>query len=472
MSVAGRKLKAMASRVLLISINVCTEPCPVFPLGLGHIDAALRAAGHETRWMDVRVNPGELDQAVREFRPDFIGISIRNIDDIIIRKRETFFGPLTTICPHLRTVTKAPLILGGSGFSIFPERLLDLAGADFGIVGEGEAGMVELLNALESERDATGVPGLVYRRDGTVFVNERQRSHGNFPAARRPAQITQHYLQHSGMLNVQTQRGCSHHCCYCTYPLIEGRTWRRRDATDVAEEMAELQSQGAKYVFIVDSVFNSSRTHAGAVCEAIISRGVELEWGCFLRPQGLTPELMSLMQRAGLRHIEFGSDSFCDEVLAAYDKRLTFDDIRQSSELARRAQVEFCHFLVCGGPGETPETLDKTFEQSRQLEGSVILALVGMRLYPNTPLYDQARREGAIDPATDYLQPCYYVSPQIKEEEAFERLREFSRRSPNWIVGDPSPAYLRMADRLRARGVVGPLWSYFAAMQRLAIGRS
>ena len=85
----------------------------------------------------------------------------------------------------------------------------------------------------------------------------------------------------------------------------------------------------------------------------MLRRNVKISWGCFLRPQGLTPELMKLMARAGLAHIEFGSDSFCDEVLAAYQKDFTFDDILHSSELASREKVDFCHFLICGGPGET-----------------------------------------------------------------------------------------------------------------------
>jgi len=459
----------MPSRVLLISINQCQEPYQVFPLGLAHIDAALRQAGHATRWLDLRISPSALEAIVREFQPDYIAISIRNIDDVVIRKRETFYGPLTTICPHLRQLTAAPIIVGGSGFSIFPKELLALSGADFGICGEGESALVTLLDALEKGLAYSKIPGLVYEKSGTIHRNQAVQRSTTFSSAVRPEPVARHYLAHTSMLNFQTQRGCSHHCCYCTYPLIEGRTWRRRDPDDVAAEMASLQSDGARYVFIVDSVFNSSRAHAAAVCEAILRRGVKMEWGCFLRPQGLTADLMVLMRRAGLRHIEFGSDSFCDEVLVAYDKRLTFADIHESSELARTHQIEACHFLVCGGPGETRDTLLTTFENSRQLCDAVVLALVGMRVYPGTPIFERAAREHIFPAGTNFLEPQYYVSPGIEEDEAFALLRDFSRKSPNWIVGDPSPAYVTMAERLRAKGVVGPLWSYFAAMQRLGL---
>ena len=460
----------MASRVLLISINQCEDPYPVFPLGVGHIEAALRKAGYATRWVDLHMDAGALETEVREFQPDYVGISVRNIDDVVIRKRETFFGPLISLIPRLRQLTPAPIILGGSGFSIFPVELLELSQANFGLRGEGEAAVLSLLDALNNGADYRHIPGLVYREGSQVVLNAPNRGSATFHGAAHPEEVTRHYLQHSAMLNVQTQRGCSHRCCYCTYPLIEGRSWRRRDASDVAREMMDLQARGARYVFVVDSVFNSSREHVSAVCEALLARNVNLRWGCFLRPQGLDSELMSLMRRAGLRHIEFGSDSFCDETLAAYDKHLTFADILNSSEVALREKVEFCHFLVCGGPGETRETLCKTFENSRRLEGAVILALAGMRVYPGTGLFARAQREKLFPEGTQFLEPQYYLSPALSEEVLFECLREFSRRSPNWIVGEPSPAYQKMAARLRAKGVVGPLWSHFATMQRLGLG--
>lgn len=459
----------MGSRVLLISANRCATPDAVFPLGLSHLNAALRRAGHVTRWVDCLADAQPPAQIVAEFQPDYVGISIRNIDDVLIRKQETYFGRVGDLCVAVRKSKPCPVILGGSGFSIFPEQLLVLTGADYGIQGEGEAGLVALIQALAEGKDLRQVPGLVFRRDGQIVANDPQPATlpGVLEAQDRPPHLVSHYLKNSGMLNLQTQRGCAHSCCYCTYPVIEGRTHRRRRPDAVAEEMAELEAQGAKYAFLVDSVFNSSPRHVVETCEAIIRRGLQLHWGCFARPQGLTPELMSLMARAGLSHLEFGSDSFCDSVLAAYDKRLTFDDILQSSELAHQHHVDYCHFLICGGPGETAATLQTTFENSLRLEGAVVMACVGMRIYPGTALFQQALREGRITPATSLLDPTYYLAPGLTSDGVFATLREFSRQSPNWIAGDPTPGYTRLVERLRARGVTGPLWSYFSMVQRV-----
>jgi radical SAM superfamily enzyme YgiQ (UPF0313 family) len=458
-----------AGRILLISINRCVSPYPVFPLGLAHLQTALRQAGYETRWFDFNTAKEPPAVMVDQFQPDFIGLSLRNIDDVIITARETFFGPLVDLCLELRQMTRVPIILGGSGFSIFPKELLERCGADFGIQGEGEASLISLLRALQSAGDYAKIPGLVFRQGDRIVINSQRADFApeEIRAWDRPGPLAEFYLQTSSMLNLQTQRGCALDCCYCTYPLIEGRQYRRRPPESVAEEMERLEHGGARYVFLVDSVFNSSPGHVTGICEALLRRKINLKWGCFLRPKNLSPELMRLMARAGLAHIEFGSDSFCDEVLRSYGKHFTFEDILHSSELAREEKVDFCHFLICGGPGETRETLRTSFENSRRLRDAVILALVGMRIYPRTPLFEQAVREGRIPLDADLLQPHYYLSEEFSEDEIFLSLREFSRICPGWIVGDPDPEYLKLAERLRARGVVGPLWSYFAAMLRL-----
>ena len=459
----------MASKILLISVNRCAAPDPVFPLGLAHLNAALRQAGHETRWIDCNVNEAALAETLASLQPDFVGISLRNIDDVLIRQRETYYDGLAPLRDTIRQRVNCPIILGGSGFSIFPEKLLELSKADFGICGEGDTSLVSLIAALENGDETSAIPGLVFRRNGSVVVNPAasRTPKLELSEADRPAPIVEFYLRTGRMLNLQTQRGCAFKCCYCTYPLLEGRQHRRRPAEVVAEEFAQLQRLGARHAFIVDSVFNSSPGHVAEICEAMLRRNLKISWSCFLRPQGLTLELMKLMARAGLSNIEFGSDSLCDEVLDAYQKGFSFDDVLKSSELAAQEKLDYCHFLICGGPGETHATLQTGFENSRRLRGAVFMAVVGMRIYPGTHVFERAIAEGRITRDTDLLPPVYYVSPHLTSDAIFAQLQEFTRLSPNWIPGDPGPAYLSLIERLRKRGTVGPLWGYFSMAQRL-----
>ena len=92
------------------------------------------------------------------------------------------------------------------------------------------------------------------------------------------------------MLNLQTQRGCRFSLLLLHLPADRRqRVTRRVRPRSWPTSSRQLQRLGAKYVFIVDSIFNSSPRHVTEMCEAILRRNLKLPWGCFLRPQGLTP---------------------------------------------------------------------------------------------------------------------------------------------------------------------------------------
>jgi radical SAM superfamily enzyme YgiQ (UPF0313 family) len=456
----------MPSRILLISSNHCDQPYPVFPLGVAHLDAALRRAGHTTRVHDTQVSHEPVERVLAEFNPDVVGISLRNVDDVQLLSRQTYLGDAIQLCQTIRRGCSCPIVLGGTAFSIFPEQLLKLTNADYGIHGAGEAAFDRLINALATGADPGAIPGLVYRLGGRVVINPRDPvESASLGPAERQQDLVEFYLRRSSMLSISTQRGCGLPCCFCTYPLIEGRENRRRCPEAVADELATIQQQGAKHVFIADAVFNLTNEHVANVCEAILRRGLKLTWTCFLRPKNLTTELMTLMARAGLTHIEFGADSFCDEVLVEYSKTFSFSDIVHSTEVARAAQVHYSHFVICGGPGETLATLRTSFENSRRLTGAVIFAFAGMRIYPGTALFVRSQREGILPANADLLEPVYYISPALTEARLLEQLAEFGRLASNWIVGPLPPTFAPIAERLRQRGVVGPLWEYYTALR-------
>src|SRR5215475_6053899 len=99
----------MASRILLISANRCRTPDTVFPLGLTYLSAALRRAGHECRWVDTLVESVRLEEILKRWQPQFVGISLRNVDDVLVRKRETFFEEVTTIVEAIRQNIDCPI---------------------------------------------------------------------------------------------------------------------------------------------------------------------------------------------------------------------------------------------------------------------------------------------------------------------------------------------------------------------------
>ncbi|HEY0944600.1 MAG TPA: lipid biosynthesis B12-binding/radical SAM protein [Opitutaceae bacterium] len=457
-------------RVLLVNLNTYDQPYPVYPLGLAYLDGALRQAGHQTHVWDRRARAESLEESIAHFAPDLVALSMRNVDNVQSHNQHSFVQDTVESCRRVRSATTAPLVLGGSAFSVFPRELFDLTGVDYAIQGEGERPLLRLVAALQSGAPPKDIPGLYYRdTDGAAGSLPTHPGDAVFTAEpHHEAALLQAYIKQGSLPGIQTQRGCPLRCCYCTYPLIEGRRSRYRTGEQVVEEMRRMLALGVRYTFIVDSVFNTHPDHVADVCEALIRADLGMEWECFLRPRNVSRELLALMQRAGLRHVEFGSDSFSDAVLARYGKSFTFDDIREASENAHALGLHYCHFIIFGGPGETHGTLEETLARARALPGGYYFTMIGMRIYPGTPLWRSLNPGARGETAADYLeQPRFYLAPEFTVDGLHARLMKVKAAHHNWVVGDPPPAFLTTINKLRSRGARGPMWEYIELLQRL-----
>ncbi len=454
----GQPLKS-SPKILLVSTNRYAEPAHVYPLGLACIASASESAGFTVRVFDCAFDT-DIGACISSFNPDYIGVSLRNIDDCYIENTRFLLNEALEIVSQVQQLSKVPIILGGSGFSIFPEHILAATHATCGVLGEGEETLVELIKCLSQSGEISSIPGIVYWKGEKIVQTQIRPPCQTVSVSRSFTPLLKQYIDAAGMLNVQTQRGCGYHCCYCSYPIIEGKQCRFFDPALIALEFKRIQDAGGKFVFITDSVFNTSVEHVVKVCEELIRHDNCIQFGCFLRPSRLTPDVCALLKRAGLTHIEFGSDSLCDEVLQEYQKGFTFDDIAHASECAYRAGIHYAHFLISGGPGETLQTLQTSFINAQKLKKTVFFPFIGMRIFPQTSLYKRALLEKVISVDTNLLAPQFYLSPHITLDAVKSVLSEYARSSFNWIVGEPSPAMKSLMQGLRAKGVVGPLWEF------------
>jgi hypothetical protein len=135
--------RARPARVLLVSVNTEDQPQPVYPLALDYLRDALRRGGHEARlfdcWKAAAVG-ASLGETLREFKPDLVGVSVRNIDNNQSVGTRVYLPDLLAALAEIRGATTAPIVLGGSGFSLFPREILERSGAEAGVVGPGGVG--------------------------------------------------------------------------------------------------------------------------------------------------------------------------------------------------------------------------------------------------------------------------------------------------------------------------------------------
>ncbi len=450
-------------RILFVSANRESAPYPVAPLGLAYVAGAVRDAGHQVRLLDLCFSERpdtDIADAVRRFPPDLIGISIRNVDNLTYPSSVSFLEEIQATVAALREHSGAPIVAGGPGFSIFPERLLDVLGLEFGVIGEGEETMCLLARHIA---DGTGVPNLPNLIRRGEHSREVRRVRCAFGGSRRPARDlldSGRYLRVGGMANLQTKRGCPFACAYCTYPYIDGPSVRLRPPGDVVDELASMVEESKlDEVFFVDDIFNWPHEHAMGICEEIVGRGLRVGWTCFATPAGMTPELARAMKDAGCRGVEFGADTASPVLLRSLGKPFPQADLVAAARACRDAALPAAYYLIFGGPGETHRTVQETVELMDAVRPAAVLAFVGVRIYPHTRLHGVAVSEGVVNTDDDLLRPRFYVSGTIGVRELTSAVRAHAERRPKWVVpalGIRSDPVVLAA--LRRNGHRGPLW--------------
>ncbi len=455
-------------KILLLSANRERSPYPVFPIGLSYLAAPLTASGHQLSVLDLCFEnepEAALADALAGLEPGLVVLSLRNIDNVTWPNCRSYLEGVRKVVSVCQGC--APVIVGGSGFSLMPGEVLEYLGADYGVVGEGEEILPLLVERIESGSDKTVLPGVLCRGKAEFRAPLPIASIGTpdrslFDVAR--------YQREGGMTNVQTKRGCPFACVYCTYPLLEGRRMRLRPVADIIAELCALVSDHAvSYVYFVDDIFNYPPGFAEELCREMIAAQLKINWTAFINPAFMTPGLFDCLLAAGCDAIEYGTESGSPVMLKNLGKSFTVEDVRSASQLCRSRGMDFAHYILFGGPGETRDTILESFALMDELEPTAVITMTGIRIYPGTPLYQTALAEGVITGSTNMLEPVFYISPQVRDELAELVTSEALKRS-NWVVpGLEVNISDAMLNALRMFPVQGPLWKLMKRMNRSRI---
>ncbi len=446
-------------KVLLIATNTEKKPYPVPPIGLSIVAQSIENK-FEVSVYDAMFDEGKsLKEIITSFKPDYIGCSIRNIDSMSVEAPDFFLESIReTIINPIKKITKVPVILGGSGFSISPVEILDYFGLDYGISGEGEETFATLLDHLEHKTDISNINGIIIRNSG---VNDnRQKSNSDFPVKKYFSGIERFIdfnpYRERGAYSVQSKRGCAHDCIYCTYPLIEGKKFRIREPKEIVDEIQQVSEKLGDIIFeFVDSTFNDPAGHAEAICTEIIKRRLKIR----IRTMGINPantsdKLFKLMAEAGFVQIDSTPDSASPAMLKNLGKNFSLSQLQQTAIQIRRINLPTMWFFVFGGPGETHKTIDETFNFINDYisPDDMVYLTTSLRIYPGTKLHKIALKENIIGNHQSLLKPVFYTNSSFTAEELHDYLQKKTGRTHNLLFSSearPSPEMLEEAIQTR-----------------------
>jgi len=372
-----------------------------------------------------------IDGYLADGEVDAVGVTLRNIDDTTFASQEFFLPGFKEVTDYLRGQTTAPVVVGGSGFSIMPEDVLGFCSLDLGIVGDGEESLPLLVRKLAAAEDFQSVPGLVWWDcAGFRYNSPKWHDLAGSDVPSRTNIDNPRYLSEGGMGSIETKRGCNKGCIYCVDAPSKGRKLRCRSPQGVVSEMEALLAQGIDCLHLCDAEFNLPASHAEDICREVIRRGLgeKIGWYAYASPVPFSSEMAALYRKAGCRGINFGVDSADHDILRTLGRDFCAEDLRRTAEACHKQGLVFMYDLLLGGPGETKESVARTIEAMKLMSPDRVGAALGVRVFPGTrlasvvrqsgPLESNPNLHGAVDGNERFFRPVFYVSAELGEDPA------------------------------------------------------
>jgi len=366
---------------------------PVPPMGLCYVAAMLEKYGFEVQIIDqyaYRLDNKQLLDRIDSINPDVVGFSCLT----------PAFPNVEEICKEIRLFKKSPkIMLGNLHPTLFAEEILRKNIADVIVRGEGEYTTLELLSAIRSGRDFSGIDGVSYR-SGNLSLHNKDREPINclddlpYPAWHL---LDWKYYVTAPMIGlkepavpIQASRGCTFKCVFCAQNIIH-KGFRTRSIDRVIDEIEYIYRNFKINNFVFcDSFFPSTDEIGYDFCDKIINRNfhTKIRWITEMRTNQATDRLLERMKQAGLYLILFGFESGSQRMLNSIKKSSTIKAAENSMKAAKKYGILTTGLFMVGMPDETIEDCRQTIQFAKRLDCDVVKFNIVIP-YPGTSLYEQ-----------------------------------------------------------------------------------
>lgn len=344
------------------------------PLGLCSLAAVVREKGYKVHIVDAPVlgyGYSEVVKKIIQISPKYIGITASTIA----------INSAGKLAKELKRFKKELVILiGGPHITALPRQtLLKYPGFDFGVIGEGEETLVELLSAFEENKNLETVYGLAFRRNKDIIITPRRPYIKNLDTLPIPAwdllpSLVKHYRSSPQSFNrlpstsLVTSRGCPNQCTFCDRSIF-GNYLRGYSPNYVLKMLRILVYRyGVKHILFDDDTFTILKDRLRKICQGIIKEKLDLTWTCLARVDGVDESILRLMKKAGCWQILYGIESGNQEVLNKLQKGITIEKIKQALKMTHDAGIRSKGFFILGTPFETKETVRQTIAFMKKID--------------------------------------------------------------------------------------------------------
>ena len=320
------------------------------------------------------------------------------------------------VCKAVRAArADVPVVWGGYFPTQHADTVLQSSFVDFVVRSQGERPLLQLLEALRSERPFETVESLSWKdANGTVIHNA---SGAMVPLDDLPdlpyARVAMREYIHPTYLGRRTVAhnssfGCPFSCSFCAVVAMTNRRWLAQSPARMERIVGHLAAEyGVDAVMMHDMDFFISEARVAEFSERIAP--LEIKWWALGRIDTLmhySDATWRAMARSGLKMVFSGAESASDAVLATMNKGGQAS-ARLAIELARRMKsygVVPEYSFVLGSPPDPMGDMARTFEFIREIKQ--VNPATEIVLYTYTPvpmdgtMYQEASRLGFAFPKT------------------------------------------------------------------------
>ncbi len=348
-----------------------------------------------------------------------------------------------------------------------------------GVIGEGEVPFLKLLQLKSfSDDDLSTINGLIYNNSGgKLIVTTPQKQNllideYGYPRREKycldPDRIT--------FSQLITGRGCMGRCAFCYEGGKEHTNLRIRNIDSCLEEIDYLvETYGVKYINIVDDTFILNRKRTEEFCNRMIDKYQgRIKWYCEARADILSKnkDILPLLKQAGLVKIQLGGESGCQEILDAYKKGVTIEQLEFVTQKIVEAGIPYVYAnFIIGGAFETESTFDRTLNFAKKLmriaPGHVEVSSSVFTPTPGSPMYNNPDEYGLkiIDKRCIRGASCSFVfaeTEQLNQYKIWQLRNKFNNeieREYSLLLENISYEQLRSIFHLSAKFSIDTPWS-------------
>jgi radical SAM superfamily enzyme YgiQ (UPF0313 family) len=354
------------------------------PYGLFSLGAQATRAGHQVKVMNLSSFAwSKVEDIVRALEADVYGMSCWTAN----RRGVALVAELIK-----RHHPAAHVTIGGPHATpLAPEMLRHHPPIDTVCVGESDVTLLEIVHRLSKGESTRGIAGTVYRDEGGRIVLAPER-----PAIKDLDDLASpqdHFDTHILM----TSRGCPWACTFCGAETSWGRGFRAQSIDYVLGALEKMVARlPVKMVQIKDDTFTTNKKRVLEMCRAIREKKLGFFWSCDTRVDLLNDELLREMRLAGCQRLSLGVESGSQRILDLIDKKITVDEILESTKLAKKYGIKVRYYMMLGNRGETAESFQETLrflERARPHE----YIFSCLSVYPGTRDFADAEKAGWLD---------------------------------------------------------------------------